>query len=115
MSLRDLISRMRKHEMRQEIKIVGARQAVISQYNIENGIIRSPGKFEGEAVYVPYFYESWLLGGADRETTHFGRSVAGFDLGEEEKVEFPELRGRRTVNLLQRDDGFVVELSRFPG
>src|SRR5215211_4995867 len=33
-----------------------------SEYDVENGQITSPGKFEGEPVYTPYFWESYLNG-----------------------------------------------------
>ena len=72
----------------------------------ERGIIRSPGKFEGECRYVPYYWGAFLDGGADRDD---GR-VLGFDVTDEDKAMFPELRRRRTVKLYERDDGFVCEI-----
>lgn len=81
------------------------RQEIEQAYKVEGGIIRSPGKFEGEAVYVPYFWEAYLDGMADRDD---GR-VLGFDVSSEDKVMFPELKRRRTVKLYERDDGFVCE------
>lgn len=41
------------------------RQEIESEYNVVGGIIRSPGKFEGEAVYAPWCYERMACGGAD--------------------------------------------------
>ncbi len=70
-----------------------------------NGRIQNPGQFEGEMLYVPHFWEVFLDGFADRDDG----SVLGFDLTAEDKAEFPELKGRRTVRLYQRDDGFVCE------
>lgn len=41
---------------------------IIATYNVdERGIIRSPGKFEGEQVFAPYFWEAYLDGGADED------------------------------------------------
>lgn len=68
-------------------------------------LVRGPGQFEGEAVYVPYFWEAYLNGCADRDD---GR-VLGFDVTAEDREIFPELKGRRTVRLYQREDGFVCE------
>lgn len=82
------------------------RQEIEQRYKIENGIIRSPGQFEGEAIYVPHFWEAFLDGFADRDD---GR-VLGFDVTADDKAEFPELKHRRTVKLYQRDDGFVCEV-----
>lgn len=79
---------------------------IIKSYTVdERGIIRSPGQFEGERVYVPHFWDLFLNGQADRDD---GR-VLGFDVTADDRKEFPELKGRRTVRLYQRDDGFVCE------
>ena len=82
------------------------RKSIEASYQIESGRIRSPGKFEGEMVYVPYFWDIYLNGFADRDD---GR-VLGFDLSPEDKQIFPELKGRRTVRLVEREDGFVCEV-----
>ncbi len=81
-------------------------EKVEDSYKVESGIIRSPGKFEGEARYVPYFWDVYLNGCADRDDG----TVLGFDVSKEDKVRFPELKRRRTVKLIERDDGFVIEL-----
>jgi hypothetical protein len=36
-------------------------------YKVVNGRIRNPGKFEGEMLYVPYFWEAYLNGCADSD------------------------------------------------
>ncbi len=81
------------------------RQDIERDYQVVNGRIVSPGKFEGEAVYIPYFWDAFLNGMSDRDDG----TVLGFDLTPEDKAMFPELRRKRTVRLLQRDDGFVCE------
>ena len=68
--------------------------------------VSRPGKFEGCAVYVPYFWSFYLEGCADRDD---GR-ILGFDVTAEDRAIFPELKGRRTVRLIERDDGFVIEV-----
>ena len=83
------------------------RKEIEQRYSIDaNGIIRSPGKFEGEMLYVPYFWDAFLNGFADRDNGN----VLGFDVTSEDKVEFPELIARRTVKLYERSDGFVCEV-----
>ena len=64
-----------------------------------------PGKFEGCAPYVAYFWWLGLEGGADRDDG----TCYGFDVTAEDKALFPELRRRRTVRLRELDSGFVVE------
>lgn len=68
--------------------------------------VTRPGKFEGEAPYVPYFWEAFLNGFADRDDG----KVLGFDVRAEDKAIFPELKHRRTVKLYETDQGFVVEV-----
>ncbi len=65
-----------------------------------------PGKFEGEAPYVPYFWDIYLNGGADRDDG----GTLGFDVLAEDKAIFPELKRRRTVRLVETDQGFVCEV-----
>jgi hypothetical protein len=83
------------------------RQEILASYDIDlTGRIHSPGKFEGEQLYVPYFWECFLNGGADYDNGH----VLGFNVTKEDKKEFPELRRRKMVKLIEQDDGFVVEV-----
>lgn len=83
------------------------RADIIQDYRVDDrGRIRSPGKFEGEMLYVPHFWDAYLNGCADRDN---GR-VLGFDVTAEDKAEFPELKRRRTVRLIENDQGFVIEV-----
>lgn len=69
--------------------------------------VSRPGKFEGCAAYVPYFTGTrFLKGCADRDD---GR-VLGFDVTADDKALFPELARRRTVKLVEDDNGFVYEV-----
>lgn len=81
------------------------RKDIEANYHIENGIIKTPGQFESESLYVPYFWDAYLNGMADRDD---GKTIS-FDLTKEDKTMFPELKGRRTIKLYQRGDGFVCE------
>ncbi len=83
------------------------RGQIIQEYNVdEHGRIRRPGKFEGEMLYVPYFWDVFLNGFADRDDG----KVIGFDLTKEDKLLFPELKKKRTLRLTETDQGFVVEV-----
>lgn len=68
--------------------------------------VSRPGKFEGCASYVPYFWSIYLDGGADRDDG----TVLGFDVSADDKKIFPELKRRRTVRLMETDSGFVIEV-----
>ncbi len=67
--------------------------------------ICQPGKYECEALYVPYFDDQ----DPDREFMRGGRYYRSYTIRAEDKQEFPELKRRRTVTLYERDDGFVCE------
>lgn len=84
------------------------RADILKQFNVDaRGLIRNPGKFEGEMLYVPYFYDAFLDGLPDYEK---GNSV-GFHITAEDRAEFPEIPKRqRTIWLWLRDDGFVQEV-----
>ena len=80
------------------------RRDIESSYTVDaNGIIRSPGKFEGEPVYVPYFWDAYLEGFADEDDGE----VLTFRVTAEDRAEFPELDGVTTVRLWETDQGFV--------
>ncbi|MCK9355523.1 MAG: hypothetical protein M0R22_00010 [Dehalococcoidia bacterium] len=91
------------------------RQEIVDTYTItERGTISNPGKFEGEMLYVVAFYERALEGFSDRyRQICDSESVEGFNVTAADRREFPELSGKRTVNLYYRSDGFVIEVNRF--
>ncbi len=68
--------------------------------------IKTPGQFEGEMYYVPYFWKLGIEGMADEDD---GVTFT-FRLTAEDKERFPELRKRRTLKLREDGQGFVYEL-----
>lgn len=59
------------------------------RYRTENGIIRSPGKYEGEPLYVPYFWEKYVLNGFSSETLHDGINTYDvIEISNEDKEKF---------------------------
>lgn len=68
--------------------------------------ITEPGKFEGEARYVPHFWNAYLSGLTDFDNG----KVMGFYVTEADKALFPELKRRRTVKLVEDSQGFVCEV-----
>lgn len=83
------------------------RDEILREYKVsKGGRIESPGKFEGEMLYVPAFWEAGLEGFADSDN---GR-VFSFRLTADDKREFPELGKKRTLKLAESDQGFVYEV-----
>ena len=67
--------------------------------------IRNPGRFEGEARYVPHFWAVVLDGQADE--TAKGASI---QVTPEDKLRFPELKRRQRIVLHQQENGFIVQV-----
>lgn len=87
-----------------------AREQVLRDYTVDaNGVIRSPGKFEGEPIFAPHLWQVALEGFADSDN---GR-VFTFRINQDDKLraDFPELNrwlGRkRAVRIIENDQGFV--------
>lgn len=85
------------------------RQDILNSYNVSNGRIVSPGKFEGEPIFAPYFWDIALSGFADSDNG----TVYGFRINKDDSAhkEFPELKpwlGRsRSLKLFEDSQGFV--------
>lgn len=83
-------------------------QQVREQYNTEHGLIRDPGKFEGEPIYVPYFWRMALEGAADDEGC-----TLKIPIDKQDRKLFPELaKKQRVIRLYEDDQGFVRESAR---
>lgn len=87
------------------------RAAIEKDYQISRGgMIKSPGKFEGEMIYMPYFFGVFMEGGADGEDER-GRITVS--VSKEDRLIFPELGKTRKHVIFNVDDyGFVNELFR---
>jgi hypothetical protein len=80
------------------------RDYIRKTYNVtSDGIIRSPGKFEGEPLYTPYFWSLMLDGGGDEED---GDDVI-FQITDEDRRLYPELGSITRLALREDENGFV--------
>lgn len=96
--------------VKEELVALNAREEVLSHYTVdERGIIRSPGKFEAEPIYTPYFWESVLNGDAEDHEEPDGTLWAILDVTKEDRKAFPELEasGIISVALMELEVGFV--------
>ncbi len=82
------------------------RARIEAEYDVENDIIRSPGKFEGESVMAPYFYALFLDGMADDDN----ESYSAFDLTDDDRQVFPGLipEDATLARLHHHDNGFIT-------
>jgi hypothetical protein len=88
-----------------------AKVTPVDEYHVdEHGLIDSPGKFEGEAAYVPSFWALGLEGGAD-DDIYADRDgevpVFVFYLTDEDKKSWPALADVERLELWEADNGFV--------
>lgn len=87
------------------------RADVLNGYSVSHGRICTPGRFEGEAIYAPYFW-AMVMDGDGEELANMddgGWQYASLvEVTDEDRAEFPELRAD-TVNILviQSDVGFI--------
>ena len=83
---------------------------ICDQYKVNDGYIVSPGKYEGEAIYIPYFHEMALHGFAnetDYGPDEYSTVYDYFDVIEKDVELFPELRDITRVCIWEDDNGFV--------
>ena len=89
------------------------REEILAGYKVDkHNRIRSPGKFEGEPIYAPYFYELWCEGEGEDEYMSDGEDCGeliftSFDVTEEDRAAFPELAGVNKIQLHESELGFV--------
>ena len=87
------------------------REEILKDYTVKSGIIRSPGKFEGEPLYAPYFWDLVLEGtGEVYSVTPFEECDESWrvEIDDEDRREFPELlQTAKYIRLWVDDNGFV--------
>jgi hypothetical protein len=80
------------------------REDILREYKVnEQGIIQSPGKFEGEMLYVPFYLEVAMNGFANFDNGQ----VYGFIIEPEDRVMFPELGDMKKLYLEHDSNGFI--------
>lgn len=86
------------------------REDILEHYDVdENGFITSPGKFESEMIYVPYFYDL-LMHGASDETIYSSDGTIFkdiFNITSEDIQIFPELKGVQQIEISESEEGFI--------
>lgn len=85
------------------------REKLLADYEVRDGIIRTPGTFEGEPFWLPVLWELAMEGFADSDDgTRFQFRIPK---GDPLRTEFPELDAwlgrKRTVHVFQDSQGFV--------
>jgi hypothetical protein len=74
-----------------------------------SGRVTDPGKFAGEMIYVPYFWELCLMDGADWEFVGNEEvEICGVQIAPDDRTRFPELKVEDSwIFLQENNEGFV--------
>lgn len=78
------------------------------EYTVVDGLIRNPGKYERECVWVPYYWELALDGDGEDELDDDGESVATRFVVDYEEAEAFGLECGATVEVFEDSQGFVI-------
>lgn len=80
----------------------------IDEYTVENGIIRSPGKFEGEPIHAVHYYHMMLDGFGDYCEADDCNGQT-FEIDADDAAMFPDLADcvGGFIHISVSDDGFV--------
>lgn len=82
------------------------REELLSLYQVDAaGRVLSAGPFYGQPLYVPYFWFFYLTGYGE-----LNDGVVSFAVRIEDRVQFPELKDRPHVYMLQQADGHIAEV-----
>lgn len=77
------------------------------EYVVENNIIVSPGKFQGETSDIPGWWEQVIEGNHDREIEIGTNLWSIFVFTEEDKIDMPAYAEDYGIALCEDDQGFV--------
>jgi hypothetical protein len=88
---------------------VTTKNEILSRFEVLNGVIKTPGKFEAEPLWAPYFWDETFEFGADDEfDDKDGHHVYVSHVNENDRKEFPEeLRLIACIYMWEDDQGFV--------
>lgn len=86
------------------------KKEILKMYEVDplEEFITSPGKFEGEAIFAPYYYDKYMNGESDviYEGDVF---FSVFDVTDEDRKEFPNyLDDTKQVRFYETDLGFII-------
>jgi hypothetical protein len=85
------------------------RATIIATYEIDSSLmIKSPGKFEAESAWVPYFWEETMHGTCDQLDYPDGNTLYVVAIDDETRTEWPEIGADIVAAVLEESDtGFV--------
>jgi hypothetical protein len=93
----------------QSYRAIDARAAIFAAYEIDSGlVIQSPGKFEAESAWVPYFHESSMDGTADELSYPDGATLYVVEIDSSDRAAWPEIDSGIVAAVIdESDSGFV--------
>jgi len=91
------------------------REEILQNFAVNKyGIITNPGKFEGEPLYAPHFYDMILDGGSDLDFYDNSDEMLFniFKITSEDCIYFPELTDTLFLVCFEDEQGFFYCKSR---
>lgn len=91
------------------------REEILDKFTVnDQGVITSPGKFQGEMLYAPYFYDVMIDGNGEEvyeeETSDEECALLYTELaiGDEDRAQFPEISlATVAMRISESGNGFV--------
>lgn len=88
--------------------LIKLRNIALETYILENGLISTSGKFEGEPIYTPVLWELAGDGFADADTHDGNTKLFFFNVDDDLRTVFPEIpKDAKSLILWETDNGFV--------
>lgn len=84
-----------------------SREQIMREYEVRSGYIRSPGKMEGNPIWVPALWDQTMEGGQDDTVYDGDTTISVFHISKDDTDEFPELAKYKVVTLYEDTQGFV--------
>jgi hypothetical protein len=85
------------------------RQEVLETYSVRDGVIENLGKFEGEAIFVPAFWDESANGMCNEISFPDGETIYVAELTDNDRKEWPEIDPDTFALLMsESDQGFVT-------
>jgi hypothetical protein len=85
------------------------RSGIFEAYEIDSDlVIQSPGKFESESAWAPYFWAATMDGTADELAYPDGATLYVVAIDESDRSEWPEISAEHVAAILEESEsGFV--------
>lgn len=84
------------------------REELLTIFQIdEQGLIQNEGNLQGQPLYIAYYWYLFITGYSEL----INGDVLTYQVRTEDRIQFPELMNRKSVQLKRESDGCIVEVA----